>query len=65
MAQLLVNQKPQLVPYLKPVVQGLAALASQIEKGGGQQPSMPGGSPEGGANAPSGDSAMGAGAMGM
>lgn len=47
-AKIVVNDKPQLMPLLKPVVQGLAAFANEIKIGSGQQPDQDGGVPNGG-----------------
>lgn len=47
-AKIVVNEKPQLVPLLKPVVQGLAAFSNEIKTGNGSQSTANGGVPDGG-----------------
>lgn len=61
-AKILQNEKPEMIPLLKPVVQGLAMLMNDVEKsaGGAQQ----GGAPQGAAPSPEADPQGGA-AMGM
>lgn len=62
-AQVLVQEKPELVPILKQIVQGMAMLGNQLKAGDG-------GAPQGGdqgtaqdapAQAPAGGASMGAG----
>jgi cytochrome c556 len=47
-AKIVVNEKPYLVPLLKPVVQGLAAFSNELQTGQGSQPTANGGPPDGG-----------------
>lgn len=60
-AKILQTEKPEMIPLLKPVVQGLAMLMNDVEKSAGQQGGAP---PQGAAPPPQADP-QGGEAMGM